>query len=293
MVEAAPPPAKFAEGTANIELLAADFAAIAAIMQHEARIHLPDTKKTLVHSRLVKQVRNLGFDSFESYIARVRQDPKERAFMVEALTTNHTHFFREAHHFDHFRTTVLPGLKERVKAGQPVRIWSAGCSSGEEVYTIAMCLLGPDRAEALWARQGNVKLLATDIAPSVVQAVRQAEYSAETVEPIPMSYRTVWMERRGDSYTIVPEMRSMVQANVLNLFGPWPMRHQYDVIFCRNVMIYFDDKAKADLISKFVNLLRPGGYLYIGHSERLMGDAAHLLQRSGQTCFVKPGPEQA
>ena len=293
MTQAAQISARLVQETANIELLPADFAAVVAIMQHEARIHLPDTKKTLVHSRLTKRLRTLGLTSFESYISRVRQDPKERAFMVESLTTNHTHFFREAHHFEHFQTTVLPGLKEKVQAGQPVRIWSAGCSSGEEVYTIAMCLLGQDRSAALWARQGNVRLLATDIAPSVVEAVRRAEYSAETVEPIPLAYRTVWMERRGDNYAIVPEMRAMVQANVLNLFGPWPMRHQYDVIFCRNVMIYFDDKAKADLIAKFYSLLKPGGYLYIGHSERLIGECAQLLKRSGQTCFVKPDHEAA
>ena len=96
------------------------------------------------------------------------------------------------------------------------------------------------------------------------------------------------LEQRGDNFTMAPEVRGLVQANVLNLFDPWPMRHKYDAIFCRNVMIYFDDKAKAELISRLVDLLQPGGYLFIGHSERLVGEGARVMQRSAQTCFMKP-----
>ena len=272
--------ARSIQETALIELRDGEFAEIADIMQREARIFLPETKHTLVHSRLTKRLRHLGLRTFDSYVQRVRSDAAERAFMVEALTTNHTHFFREAHHFSHLKTALLPRLKANALAGKPVRIWSAGCSSGEEVYTIAMCLLGADRAESLWARQGQVKLLATDIAPAVVEAVRRAEYPAAAADAVPPAYRAVWMEQRGDNFTMAPEVRGLVQANVLNLFDPCPMRHKYDAIFCRNVMIYFDSSTQQELVEKMSAKLSPGGYLIVGHSESLLGishDLRHVL----------------
>lgn len=265
------------------------FRQIAAIMQAEARIHLVETKITLVHSRLARRLRAHGLSRFEDYVALVREDDAERQAMVVALTTNHTHFFREAHHFDHFRAKVLPTLQGRVRVGQPVRIWSAGCSSGEEVYSIAMCLAGDAQASANWLKQGDVKLLATDIAPHVVDAVKKATYSAATVEPIPLSYRTRWLRPNGDDYTVTDELRALVTARVLNLFDAWPMRQSYDAIFCRNVMIYFDDQAKAELEARLVDMLAPGGHLYIGHSERMVGAAAQHMEAVGQTIYRKIG----
>ena len=207
--------------------------------------------------------------------------------MVEALTTNHTHFFREGHHFEHLRRQVLPGLQARAEAGEPVRLWSAGCSTGEEVYSIAMTLAGPDRASAAWLRQGDVRLLATDIARHAVAAVTRATYSTSTVEPIPPAYRQPWLHAEGGNHAVVDELRSLVAARVLNLFEAWPMRHCYDVIFCRNVMIYFDDEAKAELEARLVERLQPGGHLYIGHSERLIGPSAAAMRPVGQTSYVK------
>ena len=263
----------------------AEFAAVVAIMQSDARIHLTDIKKTLVHGRLSRRLRMHGLSSFRDYIRLVLSDTDERAAMVVALTTNHTHFFRENHHFEHFRAQVIPRLKKRVR-NQPVRIWSAGCSSGEEVYTIAMCLLGRDRAAASWLRDADVKLLATDLAPHVVEAVRTATYSAQACAAVPPEYRA-WLRPDGDSVTIAPEARALVTARVLNLFDAWPMRQRYDAIFCRNVMIYFDDKAKAELEQRLVQQLAPGGCLYIGHSERLIGPATKAMRSCGQTVYVK------
>ncbi|RJF85724.1 CheR family methyltransferase [Sphingomonas cavernae] len=277
---------------ATAELGLTEFRAIAAIMQEEARIHLVESKVTLVHSRLSRRLREHGLTRFADYVALVRQDPVEREAMVVALTTNHTHFFRENHHFDHLRQAALPLLQGRVRLGRPVRIWSAGCSSGEEVYSIAMCLAGDAQASASWLRNGDVKLLATDIAPHVVEAVSRGHYSASTVEPIPPSYRSRWLRNEGDGHTVVDELRSLVTARVLNLFDAWPMRQKYDVIFCRNVMIYFDDAAKAELEARFVDMLAPGGFLYIGHSERLIGPAAAVMEPVGQTIYVKPGAAQ-
>jgi len=258
------------------------------MVQSDARIELNEAKKTLVHSRLSRRLRERGLASFRDYVRLVQADSVERGHMVVALTTNHTHFFRENHHFDHLRETVIPWLQDRARR-QPVRIWSAGCSSGEEVYTIAMCLLGPNRAGSSWVRNADVKLLATDLSPPVVAAAQRGVYSPETVEPIPAPYRSTWMQAAGKDFQMADDVRSLVTARVLNLFDAWPMRRQYDVIFCRNVMIYFDDTAKAELEARFVDMLAPGGYLYIGHSERLIGTAAARMTGVGHTIYHKAG----
>ncbi|GAB5349281.1 CheR family methyltransferase [Alteriqipengyuania sp. 357] len=266
-----------------------DFAKVAAIVDREARIALQPTKATLVFSRLSRRLREHGLSSFRDYLTLVEADAVERAAMVEALTTNHTHFFRESHHFDHFRESVLGELQERVRAGHSVRLWSAGCSSGEEVYSLIMCMLGTSRSEARWAVDGDVKVLATDLSARVVAAAQKAVYSEATVKPIPDAYRRQWLREEGADFAVVDDARRFVTARELNLFGEWPMRQQYDVIFCRNVMIYFDDAATSELISRFSRLLRPGGYLYIGHSERLIGPGAEGLVPCGQTIYRKEG----
>ncbi len=271
------------------ELGRAEFDAIAEIMQSEARIKLTAAKTTLVHSRLSRRLRERGLATFRDYVRLVREDAAERAAMVVALTTNHTHFFREAHHFDHLRDKVLPQLKAKAASGSGVRIWSAGCSSGEEVYTIAMCLLGTDKSSAAWTRGSDVRLLATDLSPPVVAAAEKGLYAASTTEAVPLPYRRVWMRETPAGFQMADETRDLVSARVLNLFGSWPMRRQFDVIFCRNVMIYFDDDAKAELEMRLVNQLAPGGHLYIGHSERLIGPAQAGMEPCGQTIYVKTG----
>ncbi|KRC79191.1 chemotaxis protein CheR [Sphingomonas sp. Root241] len=270
---------------ANAELLPRDFAAIAAIMHSDARIELSEAKTTLVQSRLARRLREHGLARFSDYVALVQSDAQERHAMVVALTTNHTHFFREPHHFDHFRDTVLPVLKR--KQG-PIRIWSAGCSSGEEVYTIAMCLLGPDRTSATWLRSADVRLLATDIAPHVVDSVARGFYAENVASGVPEPYRSTWMRPAPGGFVMAEEARQLVTARVLNLFDKWPLKAQYDVIFCRNVMIYFGDAAKEELEGRFVNQLANGGHLYIGHSERLIGPAASRMKSCGHTIYAKP-----
>jgi chemotaxis protein methyltransferase CheR len=270
----------------NAELMPRDFAAIAAIMHEDARIALTEAKTTLVQSRLSRRLREHGLVRFSDYVALVEHDAEERAAMVVALTTNHTHFFREPHHFDHFRDVVIPHLQRRARE-HPVRIWSAGCSSGEEVYTIAMCLLGPDRTSAAWLRNADVRLLATDIAPHVVQSVRDGFYSDSIAAAVPEPYRSTWMRPQGSGFVMAEEARRLVTAGVLNLFEPWPLKAAYDVIFCRNVMIYFADPAKEELEQRFVSQLAPGGHLYIGHSERMIGPAARQMHSCGHTIYQK------
>jgi chemotaxis protein methyltransferase CheR len=274
-----------AMAAANAELMPRDFAAIAAIMHSDARIELSEAKTTLVQSRLARRLREHGLSRFSEYVAMVQSDAQERHAMVVALTTNHTHFFREPHHFDHFREHVLPVLKR--KQG-PVRIWSAGCSSGEEVYTIAMCLLGPDRTSATWLRNADVRLLATDIAPHVVESVQRGFYADNVASGVLEPYRSTWMRPAPGGFVMADEARQLVTARVLNLFEKWPLKAQYDVIFCRNVMIYFGDPAKEELEERFVNQLAHGGHLYIGHSERLIGPAANRMKSCGHTIYAKP-----
>ena len=274
------------------ELGTAEFRAIVAIMQTDARIHLSDAKSTLVHARLSRRLRDHRLTSFRDYLRLVDQDPAERAALVTALTTNHTHFFREKHHFDHLVADVRPALRARGRT-DPLRLWSAGCSTGEEVYTLAMCLLGTDGPDAAWLTTGeaDVRLLATDIAPPVVQATARGVYATATCDAIPRAYRDRWLRPVADGMEMAEVARRLVTARVLNLFGTWPMTHQFDVIFCRNVMIYFDDTAKAELEQRLVEQLAPGGFLYIGHSERLTGAVAHVMTPCGQTIYRKAGSQ--
>lgn len=278
-----------AAAMAGAELTQSDFATIAAIMQSDARIHLTEVKTTLVQSRLAKRLRKHGLTRFSDYLKLVESDAEERKALVVSLTTNHTHFFRESHHFDHLRESVMPQLKAKAAAKRPVRIWSAACSSGEEVYTVAMCLLGTDRAAASWLRGSDVRLLATDLAPHVVQQAASGVYSESTADAVPEPYRSLWMTRTTEGYQMVEAARQLVTAKILNLFEPWPLRQLYDVIFCRNVMIYFDDAAKAELEKRLVDQLAPGGTLYIGHSERLIGSAAEHMIPCGHTIYQKKG----
>lgn len=273
----------------DAELSAEHFAAIARLMQSEARIHLSPVKRTLVHSRLSRRLREQGMTSFTDYLRLVDEDPEERQAMVVALTTNHTHFFRESHHFDHLRDEALPLLRERVAAGAPVRLWSAGCSSGEEAYTMAMCLLGRSRAESAWTKRADLRILATDISPPMVEAVAEALYSPTDISAIPEDYRACWLQGEGESFRMADEARALVAPRVLNLFADWPMRQRYDVIFCRNVMIYFDETAQAELQARLIDQLAPGGFLYIGHSERLSAAALATMTSCGNTIYTKAG----
>ena len=270
------------------ELGQAEYLALARILHDEARIALGDAKATLVRSRLARRLRATGIDRFADYVHRVREDPVERTAMVTALTTNHTHFFRENHHFDHLVAEVRPILKER-SASRPVRLWSAGCSSGEEVYSLAMALAGDSRSGAGWLLERDVKLLATDISLPVVEATARARYTPEACAPIPPRLRGLWTRNEGSEVAILPELSGRVHAKALNLFGEWPIRHRFDVIFCRNVMIYFDDSGKRELELRLVAQLNPGGHLYIGHSERLLGEATQAMTACGHTIYRKAG----
>ncbi|HLZ73803.1 protein-glutamate O-methyltransferase [Phenylobacterium sp.] len=263
-----------------------DFRKIAAMVHGDAGIALHETKATLVYSRLAKRLRALGLASFQDYCALVagKDGLDERQKMLAALTTNVTRFFREPHHFDHLRDKVLPPLLSAARAGGKIRIWSAACSSGQEPYSAAMTIL----AAAPDAPSLDIKILATDIDPNMVAEARQGIYTPSLLAGIPDDLRRRWTApsaHRPGSVQIAEEARALITFNELNLIGDWPMKGKFDAIFCRNVAIYFDDDTQARLWSRFAPLLKVGGHLYIGHSERVAGPAASAFEPDGITTY--------
>jgi chemotaxis protein methyltransferase CheR len=213
----------------------------------------------------MRQMRRLGLNSFDSYLEYIQNDSRgeELAVMVDALTTNKTSFFREPQHFDFLRTQVLPRLQQK-----RLRLWSAACSSGEEPYTIAMLL----REELPQLDTWDCRILATDISDRVLIKAREAVYEEDIVRDIPSAFVSRYMTRLGikpDAYRINDNVRKLITFANLNLMDPWPMRGPFDVIFCRNVMIYFDKSTQKALVHRFWEMLKPGGYLFVGHSESL------------------------
>ncbi len=264
---------------------AADFKAVSDIVHAHAGIVLPQGKAMLVYSRLAPLVRESGLATFAAYVEQMRLDGELRLRAIRALTTNHTFFYREAHHFEHFAREVRPGMIRALEAGERARIWSAGCSSGEETWSLLMTLLGPDRAAGQQIARRNLRLLASDLATHALAKARAATYGASEIEPVPEALRKAWAAIDGAQATISDTLCDLVRFRELNLLEEWPMRGRFDVIFCRNVMIYFDGPTKERLVRRFAEVLRPGGHLYIGHSERVTGPAQALLAPVGPTIY--------
>lgn len=262
-----------------------DFLAVARMVRDEAGIVLPAGKAMLVYSRLAPLVRMSGLGTFSAYLAAIAQDDAARRKAVCALTTNHTFFYREEHHFQHFAKLVRPQLATRLAQGGTVRLWSAGCSSGEEVWSLVMTLLGPDRREGRMLAKRDLRVLASDIADHALESAQKGRYEAKGLEAVPEELRSLWTRNSGNDVTIAPELRELVQFRRLNLHGPWPMQRRFQAIFCRNVMIYFDQPTKERLVSRFAGQLEPGGFLYIGHSERVSGPAEALFESVGPTIY--------
>lgn len=275
-----------AAGIANYPFTDADFAVIARRAQADFGLHLTEAKKDLVYSRLTKRLRHLGLGDFHSY-CRLIESPEaedERRQMLSALTTNVTHFFREEHHFQTLRTTVLPPLVAAARSGGRLRIWSAGCSAGQEPYSLAFTLLDlcPEAA------RHDIRILATDVDPAILARAREGVYDADEAKSIPAAVRAQHLRDLGNGKVAIGDKaRAVITFGELNLMHDWPMRGPFDVIFCRNVAIYFDKQTQARLWMRFVEMLAPGGYLCIGHSERVAGPAMPHLSGAGVTTYRK------
>ncbi|MCD9149634.1 CheR family methyltransferase [Pseudophaeobacter flagellatus] len=269
--------------TDGFNLTDQDFEAIADFAYKHFGLSMSSSKKPLVSARLARQLRQQNVVNFKDYLTRLngKNSDAERSKLLSLLTTNVTHFFREPHHFDTLRTDVLPQLIERARNGGRVRIWSAGCSKGPEPFTMAMIVhsMCPEIGKY------DFKILGTDIDPQVIKLAQAAKYPRDELDQIPAEYRSLVPKMEPDGR--MPEnLRSMITFGVLNLIEPFPFKGKFDAIFCRNVAIYFDTPTQQKVWQAFQRCLTPGGYLFIGHSERMSGPAEAKLKTSGITTYI-------
>lgn len=266
----------------------AELGTIAKVLYENAGIVLAPGKSSMVQSRLGKRLRALGLRDYASYIRLISTEAggDERREMISALTTNVTHFFRENHHFDTLRSAALPPLIERARAGGKVRIWSAGCSNGQEAFSMAMILadMAPD------VTQLDIRILATDIDPKMIERGREAVYDASAGNSIPTPLQR-FVSKSPDGLKLSDPLRSLVSFRELNLHETWPMRGRFDIIFCRNVVIYFAPDDQQRLWRRFESVLQPGGWLFVGHSERVPLATPCQLTTAGITTYRLPPAE--
>jgi len=243
------------------------------LIYNECRIFLKPAKKPLLVNRLLKRLRQLGIRDFNTYYTYLTEGPNRASEMqqlINAITTNKTEFFREPRQWEFLKTHYWPEL-QKSKASQreySIRIWSSACSSGEEPYSLAMHALEHLGRAQPW----KIQILASDISEKVLSLARQGVYDAQRVANVPADYLQKYFIPQGDRYVVKPEVRRLVTFRNVNLKGTMPRFLQpLDIIFCRNVIIYFDRATQADLMHRFFSCLRIGGHLFLGHSESLSG----------------------
>lgn len=246
-----------------------EFRRISVYMKQRYGIDLSQ-KKVIVNGRLENYIKRGGWSSFNEFINAVENDKtgRQEKMLVNFLTTNHTYFMREFEHFEYFKTVVLPWLKKKESARKDLRIWCGAASSGEEPYMIAMVLsdfFGLERD------QWDTKVLATDISTKVLQQAMAGIYSAEQLDKLPDQWKRHFFKAiaGGTQYQVTNELKQEVIFRQFNLMEPFPFKRKMHTIFLRNVMIYFDEKTKKELVQKVYDALEPGGYLFIGTTETL------------------------
>jgi chemotaxis protein methyltransferase CheR len=270
----------------EIPLSDREFERIRRRVHAEAGIALSDAKRTLVVSRLSKILRALGIASFDQYLDYLERQGSagDSQDFVNALTTNLTRFFREDHHFTHLVRYVGELVAHRPRVGPDgkprLRIWSAGCSTGQEAYTIALCLLAAYPELRRW----DFKILATDIDTNVLAKASTGLYPAGELNGLTPERAALFERDAGGAIRIPAAARAVISFKPLNLLGAWPMRGPFDAVFCRNVAIYFDKQTQAQLFARLGRVLAPGGHLYIGHSENV-GAASEGFVLAGKTIY--------
>lgn len=256
------------------ELPQSEFRRIAKLLQDTAGIELSDAKLPMVHSRLSARLKVLKMQSYGEYcnFLESNRGSEERLEMLSVLTTNVTRFFREPHHFDYMRKTIVPTLVEQMRQGRPARIWSAGCSTGEEPYSIALTFLEkvPNIAKLKFS------IYASDIDPVVLEKASTGIYRDLALSQVPSALKSRYFRpvtERPGHFQVSPEMKQLITFKRLNLMDQWPFKEPFDLIMCRNVVIYFAQEVKDRIWPRFLQQTRPGGWLITGHSERLPADA--------------------
>jgi len=268
-----------------------DFKFICSTALRETGISLSDAKQEMIYSRIVRRIRALGFENFAQYCHYLDTNlATELGDFTNAITTNLTNFFREPHHFEFLTKTALPELKRSCATTKKIRFWSAGCSTGEEPYSLAMTLKG-----AGFPTTWDVKILATDLDTNVIAHGRDGLYKGERFDGMDEDLRKRWfLHKKGreealshtDTLLVKPALQQMISFKQLNLLQNWPMRGKFNVIFCRNVVIYFGKDTQRTLFERYANLLEPNGFLFIGHSESLHG-VTDRFESLGGTIYRK------
>ena len=256
------------EKVREFEYTHADFDVLRKISNQYSGILVPDDKFDMFYSRLSKRVRLLGLTNFKQYCHYLKNNPdSEFTEFINAVTTNLTSFFRENHHFDYLSKTVLPEILKKNAASKQIRVWSAGCSTGEEPYSLAMTL--KESVPEHW----DINILATDLDTNVLATAAAGIYVADRVSGIAEPRLKRWFQKgvgqQADKVRVKTELRELIEFKQLNLMQEWPFKEHFDFIFCRNVLIYFDRETKEKLANRYCSLLSEGSYLFIGHSESL------------------------
>ena len=277
----------------SVKLAGADFERVARFIGEFVGIQLPESKHTLVEGRLRKRLRQQGITDFGTYLDYALGSPEgenERLHLIDAITTNKTDFFREPEHFDYLTSQALPEMKRNcIRDGRPeLGIWSAGCSTGEEPYTLSMVM--HEAVEKTTAMKFSI--LATDISQHCLETARRGIYTEKHVQAVPLELRKKYLlksRRSADALVCIgPELKSRVHFGVLNLMDrQFSLKHRMDAIFCRNVMIYFNKAIREELVDKFEKHLVSGGYLFVGHSESLNG-LKNGLRQVAPMVYKKP-----
>jgi chemotaxis protein methyltransferase CheR len=279
---------------AKIDLSEAEFAGIRELVLENTGISLADSKKELVKRRFTRRVKELGLSSFSSYINHVKNNhEKEISDFCNAITTNLTSFFRENHHYEFLKKEAIPKIEQRNgPKGRKLRIWSSGCSSGQEAYCLAITLREAISSIDRW----DVKILATDLDEKCLGIARAGIYATDSLEKVSKNlvsrYFTETEEvgkyRNTKKYKATSDLQEMITFNKLNLMHThWPMKGEFDVIYCRNVFIYFDKKTQHDLLVRYASHQGPGGYLCLGHSETIIDPQAIGYRLIGKTTYIR------
>lgn len=275
----------------NVTLSEKEFKQISDLVYEHCGINLHEGKKELVRARLSKWLRQNNFHSFKDYIQYVLKDKTGREFsrLIDSISTNLTSFFRERQHFDFLEDEFLPSMLSRKQQNRNFRIraWSAGCSSGEEPYSIGITLLESVQGLGRW----DIKLLATDISSTMLETARKGGYEKERVATIPTmqknKYFSVASQEGHKTFHVNQMLKNIIIFQYLNLMKEWAIKGPIDFIFCRNVMIYFDKPTQQNLVLRFWDLLDSGGILFTGHSESLTG-IKHQFKYVQPTIYMKP-----
>jgi chemotaxis protein methyltransferase CheR len=258
-----------------VRLTDQEFSEVSGLVYDTFGINLTEKKKALVRGRLNSLLKSEGYSTFSEYLAAVKADPSGSALsaLIDRISTNHSFFFREGSHFEYLMQTVIPDiLQGGARKPQELRIWSAGCAAGEEPFTLAMLLF-----EEFGPAVGTTgpSILATDVSMRALQLAAAGIYPAQRVEGVPERFRKHLRAAGDQTFEVSEQVRRLVMFKKLNLMDDtFPFKGLFDVVFCRNVMIYFDQVTRMALVERFHRHMRPGGYLFIGHSETLGRDSA-------------------